>query len=84
MNKTPKNNTAGGLSPEEINRRKLECFKGETGNFAENTAADSAPDFEVDDFLRNFGKPQKKKEENVVPENFDVDSFLSEFSSQTE
>lgn len=84
MNETPKNNTAGGLSPEEINRRKLECFKGETGNFAENTAADSAPDFEVDDFLRNFGKPQKKKEENVVPENFDVDSFLSEFSSQTE
>ncbi len=80
MNETSKNSIAGSLSPEEINRRKLECFSGEAESFAEKTSADSAPDFEVDDFLKNFGKPQKK-EESVVPENFDVDSFLSELSS---
>ncbi len=84
MNETPKGNTACGLSPEEVNRRKLECFSGEAGSFAENTIADSASDFEVDDFLKSFGKPKKKKYENVVPENFDVDNFLSELSSQTE
>lgn len=81
MNESPKDGTVGGLSPEEINRRRLECFKGEATGFAASTVSEPTADFEVDDFLKNFGKPQPKKEENVVPENFDVDSFLSEFSS---